>query len=148
MSFIGYTWDNSVGRGDLDVRGGRFAAGDPLVASALVLLLTRRQLPETPTGDSLPTVPRGWWASSVDGDVFGSRLWTLRGAPNTLRNRRLAVLYSEEALAPWLEQGIAREINVTAESNDLNRVDLRVQALRPDGSIWEHVWQEVLFDGL
>ncbi len=52
-----------------------------------------------------------WWADAS----LGSRLHELEREKDVPRVRKLAVQYSEQALAPLLEDGRARSIHVAAE---------------------------------
>lgn len=146
MTTMGLIFDNSIGIADLVVDAlGALSAGDPLVTSSFVSLFTRR-LATTPTGDDLPSVPAGWWGDTFTEEPLGSRLWTLIGEKNTLENRRLAQVFTLEAHAWWQRDGVVKELSVVVERRDIDGMNIAINARRPDGSRWAHVWEVNLVD--
>jgi phage gp46-like protein len=138
-------WNNSIGEADLDDDDGVLLRGDPLVTSYFVSLFTRRQVIADAT--QLPSVPNGWWADSIQEQPLGSRLWTLRNAKISQETLVLMELFSDEALAWWLTDGVAVAVTNAASRTGLTTVQLRTDATRPDGGRWQHVWEGQL-DGL
>lgn len=79
-------------------------------------------------GDALPEgSPRGGWA----GGVVGSRLWTLEHRPLTDATVSDAKLFSEQALAWLVDEGIVEEVVVEATRTAQGAV-LSVVLKRPD----------------
>lgn len=104
-------------------------------------------------GDELPTPesPRmGFWGDSyaaMVGDRWGSRLWLLARESLTTATVVKARDLAQEALAWMLEDGIARRVQVEAERQGLDRLNLRILVDEPDGQrldirfadIWETI---------
>jgi len=68
--------------------------------------------------------PRGsWWADAT----LGSRLNELQREKDVSRVRKLAVQYSEQALAPLIADGRARAIRVSATQPHDGRCHLRIE---------------------
>lgn len=83
--------------------------------------------------DILPGTSRyGWWADTYDddGEKFGSRLWLLSRSKATEEVTLLAREYAQEALQWLIEDGVATEVNVTAERGEEGRLDLSVEVVR------------------
>lgn len=78
----------------------------------------------------------GWWAdtfSDVPQDLFGSRLWLLQRAKLTDDTVLRAKEYAEEALQWLIEDGVASSVEVTAERNGADRLDMLVTVRKPSG---------------
>lgn len=83
--------------------------------------------------DILPGTSRyGWWADTYDddGEKFGSRLWLLSRSKTTEEVTLLAREYAQEALQWLIDDGVATEVNVTAERGEWGRLDLSVEVVR------------------
>lgn len=83
--------------------------------------------------DILPGTSRyGWWADTYDddGEKFGSRLWLLSRSKTTEEVTLLAREYAQEALQWLIDDGVATEVNVTAERGEEGRLDLSVEVVR------------------
>ena len=130
-----------------------------LATAAIIALGTDRLAQPT---DTLPDPDsadrRGWWgdleAEQIwDGWPIGSRLWLLSRekitGPGANQGSTLARAenYVREAIQPFLSRGIASEMNVRAERNGLNRIDVLVVLYRgPRPAIelrYEVVWDEI-----
>lgn len=141
---IGFVYDNATGDADLMLNAdGSLAVGDPLLTAAVDSLFTRARV-EPAAGVDLPEVAQGWWADefllAMRGRPRGSRLWTLRRAKLDDTTLLLAKAYAEEALAWWITKGLAKSVTATATLRDGGGINLRIEAIRPDGSRWEHLW--------
>lgn len=141
------------------------AADDPhgpgvtLGGLVIVSLLTDRRaepgdvLPDA-SGD--PVYRGGWWgdtyageadgASSPEGDRFGSRIWLLRRSRVTQETVQRLRLYTEEALAWLVEDGIAGSVVVEAERRDRARgtpyIALGVTLTRGDATRYRDLWTQ------
>lgn len=83
--------------------------------------------------DILPGTSRyGWWADTYDddGEKFGSRLWLLSRSKTTEEVTLLAREYAQEALQWLIDDGVATEVNVTAERGEEGCLDLSVEVVR------------------
>lgn len=83
--------------------------------------------------DILPGTSRyGWWADTYDddGEKFGSRLWLLSRSKATGEVTLLAREYAQEALQWLIDDGVATEVNVTAERGEGGHLDLSVEVVR------------------
>jgi phage gp46-like protein len=141
------TLDDVDGLLDLALIDGDLATDDGLrTAVALSLLCDRRAEPDDIIPDGTDN-RRGWWADAIadeDGDRWGSRLWLLNREKTLPEVRRRAEAYAREALAWLLEDGIATEIDVTAETLGRDVLWLRLIIKRGDGSRladrYQYVW--------
>lgn len=115
-----------------------------LVTAVIVALGTDRLAEDD---DILPglddTDRRGWWGDLDATELFdawpiGTRLWLLsrhkitgeraKQGSSTARARE----YAYEALQPFVDRGICREIEVTAVRNAIDKIDLTVTLIRGD----------------
>lgn len=137
--------------GALDIAltdAGDLATDDGLrTAVTLSLLCDRRAEPDDVIPDGT-TDRRGWWADTIadqDGDRFGSRLWLLSREKELPEVRRRAEAYARESLEWLLEDGVAAEVEVTAETLDREVLWLRVDIQRGDGTRiadrYQYVWR-------
>ncbi|NVF16005.1 phage GP46 family protein [Vreelandella maris] len=132
---------------DVALIDGDLATDDGLrTAVALSLLCDRRAEPDDIIPDGTDN-RRGWWADAIadeDGDRWGSRLWLLGREKELPEVRRRAEAYAREALDWLLEDGVATEIDVTAETLDRDVLWLKVIIKRGDGSRladrYQYVW--------
>ncbi|MGP9664046.1 phage GP46 family protein [Halomonas sp. AOP22-C1-8] len=132
---------------DVALIDGDLATDDGLrTAVALSLLCDRRAEADDIIPDGTDN-RRGWWADAIadeDGDRWGSRLWLLGREKELPEVRRLAEAYAREALAWLLEDGVATEIDVTAETLGRDVLWLRPIIKRGDGSRladrYQYVW--------
>lgn len=78
--------------------------------------------------------PRGWWGDSfptLEGDVYGSKLWLLRRGKQTEQMRTRAETYARDALAWLLEDGIALSVDVAASYPRMGLLGLEVGITKP-----------------
>jgi phage gp46-like protein len=130
---------------DLATAGADLATEDGLRAAVLVSLFTDRH---AEADDPLPGAPnsadrRGWWADAwpeLDGDRIGSRLWLLGREKQTADVLQRAQVYSEEALAWLIEDGVALAVSVTAEWMATGVLGLHVALRLADGGRFEDVF--------
>lgn len=130
---------------DLTTLGADLATEDGLRAAVLVSLFTDRR---AEADDPLPGAPnsadrRGWWADAwpeVDGDRIGSRLWLLAREKQTVDVLQRAQVYSEEALAWLIEDGVALAVSVTAEWVATGVLGLHVALRLADGGRFDDVF--------
>lgn len=129
----------------LTTLGADLATEDGLRAAVLVSLFTDRR---AEADDPLPGAPgsadrRGWWADAwpeVDGDRIGSRLWLLAREKQTADVLQRAQVYSEEALAWLIEDGVALAVSVTAEWVATGVLGLHVALRLADGGRFDDVF--------
>ena len=132
---------------DVALIDGDLATDDGLRTSvALSLLCDRRAEADDIIPDGTDN-RRGWWADAIadeDGDLWGSRLWLLGREKELPEVRRRAEAYVREALDWLLEDGVATEIDVTAETLGRDVLWLKVIIKRGDGSRiadrYQYVW--------
>lgn len=133
---------------DVALLDGDLATDDGLrTAVALSLLCDRR----AEADDVLPDGTndrRGWWADAIadqDGDKWGSRLWLLSREKTLPEVRRRAEAYAREALDWLLEDGVAAEVEASAETLDRDVLWLLVIIQRGDGrriaDRYQYVWR-------
>lgn len=110
------------GFGDLVVLGPSLDEDDGLETAVVLSLFTDGRANDD---DVLPDEAnagsdrrRGWWGDTyadVRGDRIGSRLWLLAREKQTQQVLERAREYGREALQWLVDDGIAREVTVTAE---------------------------------
>ena len=132
---------------DVALIGGDLATDDGLRTAVALSLLCDRLAEADDTIPDGTDNRRGWWADAIadeDGDRWGSRLWLLGREKELPEVRRLAEAYAREALAWLLEDGVATEIDVTAETLGRDVLWIRPIIKRGDGSRladrYQYVW--------
>lgn len=79
---------------------------------------------------------RGWWGDSVaaqDGDRIGSRLWLLAREKQLVSVLARSRDYAREALQWLVDDGVARDVQITAEIIRQGVLGLDVTVLRATG---------------
>ena len=146
MTDLALGWNNRVGFGDLRVVDADLLGDDDgLTTAVLVSLFTdaRASLADLPAGD---TERRGWWGEQLDDDDdrFGSLLWLLERAKLTAETLALAERYTRDALQWILDDGMAVSIDAATARDGLDRMSLRLRIERPDRSVREFQFDDVL----
>mgnify|MGYP002608449332 CR=1 FL=1 len=95
--------------------------------------------------DPLPGKSRmGWWADTFDGEEIGSKLWLLSRAKLTRGTLEKAREYAQESLQWLIDDGVAAEVQVTAERGEMDRLNMSVNVVKPDqtslSARFEDVW--------
>lgn len=83
---------------------------------------------ELPLGES---DPRGWWGDTFLEESIGSKLWLLAREKMTPDVLARAELFCREALAWMIEDGVARQVDVTVEVSGPEMVGILVEVYRP-----------------
>lgn len=123
--------------GDLVFQGPGLAEDDGLQTAVVLSLFTDAR---ARVDDALPdgsTDRRGWWGDAFadrTGDRMGSRLWLLHREKQLAQVPQRAREYAQEALAWLIEDGIAREVRVTAEWVSQGVLALGVEIRRGAGA--------------
>lgn len=138
MSDITTFWDIPNGRGDWKIVNSQLASGGDLETAVLISLFTDRLAAPDDVIPDGTTNRRGWWADiGVDGntDLIGSRLWLLdrRKSPTT-QTLNDAITYAREALQWLIDDGVAANVNVTAQWNADNFLAMVVTIFKTDGT--------------
>jgi phage gp46-like protein len=129
LSAISIENDIRVVSGDLE--------SEPTLRSAVLLslFLDRRVTDEELAEFGLEgDDPRGWWGDAfptVEGDVYGSKLWLLRRGKQTEQTRARAEAYAREALGWLLEDEIALSVDVAASYPRMGLLGLEVAITKP-----------------
>lgn len=139
-------FDTTTLTGDLAFTGGDLEQEQSLHSAVVLSLFTDARLPDDqplPPGESWR---RGVWFDGLDGDAadrFGSLLWLLLGEKQTEATRLRAIAYSHDALAWMIRDGVARQIEVTAEWQRTGMLLLGIDLHRPNGtaSRFDLFWQ-------
>jgi phage gp46-like protein len=135
MSDIRTVWIDLAG--DYRVEGPGLEEDDGLETAVVLSLFSDRRANRD---DALPdnsTERRGWWGdgfAEVAGDRFGSRLWLLSREKQTSEVLQRAREYAREALAWLVQDGIAREVIVTAEVVRQGVLGLGIEIRRGDAA--------------
>lgn len=126
VSGNGQMYDLQFEKGDLISDGG-------LETAVLISLFTDRRVNDS----ELPEWEedkRGWFGdtlSDIEGDQYGSKLWTLDRAPLNSTTRTLAEAYARDALSWLLEDGVASDLSVEAYIVNRDRIDLDIAITKP-----------------
>jgi phage gp46-like protein len=108
---------------------------DALARAVIISLFTWRR---ANSDDDLPgTQKNGWWGDTypqIDNDRIGSRLWLLSRAKLTTETVLRAKEYAEEALQWLIDDGIAADVQVQSERQDLFMLALGIKIIRGDQS--------------
>jgi phage gp46-like protein len=112
----------------------------PLDVAVLASLLTWRR----DDGDDGPE--QGWWADTFDERPLGSRLWLLARERLTTQTVERARQYAQEALDWLVNDGLATAVEVAAERNGTERIDLQVTVIRDEragsGLVSAELWRQ------
>jgi phage gp46-like protein len=112
------------------VESSLLAETNPLVRAVIMSLFTwRRAEPD----DVVEDTKWGWWGdnvSAVENDRIGSRLWLIAREKLTQSVMNRAVQYAEEALAWFVDDGVATRVTVTAQRIQINGMGLTVTIYR------------------
>ena len=141
MAGIKLAWDEASQRYDLATGDdGRLAEDVGLKTAVIAAVLTWARARE---GDQLPGFAdgplgpdrKGHWADPyAPGGRKGSRVWLLNGRIITVRAVADAKGYLEEALKPYVVNGLVKDIQVSAWRSDVTRISARAVILYLDGS--------------
>jgi phage gp46-like protein len=134
---------------DLKISNGALDTDAGLETAVLLSLFSDRRVSEEELPD-LAESKRGYWGdmvADVEGDRFGSKLWTLARAKRVPETLRLGEDYAREALLWLVEDGIASDIFVTADFDgeiSAGRWKLIIKIEKPSGaeSRFEVLWNE------
>lgn len=77
---------------------------------------------------------RGFWGNSLDGDNWGSKIWTLTREKLTEETRSKFQEYARESLQWLLDDKVAKSIKLQSEIVKPESIHLKVEIIRPDGS--------------
>lgn len=130
-----------------------YFASDPLPRAVVNSLFSWARADE---GDDRPNDSwQGWWGDTFadnSGDRFGSKLWLLTRRKLTQETLRLAEQYAEEALQWLIDDGVASRVEVEAELQAPERLNMLVTVFkrpdeRADSLRFEDVWED-LKDGI
>ena len=136
MADIATRFDGEVLAGDFAVSDGALAVDNGLTTAIVTSLFTdARARPEDlpPSESEL----RGWWGDTladIQGDRWGSRLWTLRREKQTQETRLRAREMTSEALAWLIEDEIASAVEVEAEWLRRGVLGLRITVVLTTGA--------------
>jgi phage gp46-like protein len=140
MSDIKIRFDPDTLEGDFLFSDNDLEMDEGLGNAVLISLFSDRRAKQ---GDELPDTQgskRGWWGDLVipeeTGDQIGSRLWLLERSKITQDVINLAEEYTTEALQWMIDDGVAQNIEVTAEEKRLidgDRLELTVEIFKSDG---------------
>ena len=124
---------------DLDFGSDGALVDDGLRTAVIISLFSDRRADDT---DILPDGEdrRGWWGDiypSVDGDRIGSRLWLNDRAKQLASVLRRDEKFGKEALAWMIEDGVAKDVTVTAENPGPGIRAIHVSITKPSGAVVE-----------
>lgn len=123
-------------------------ADQPLIRAVIISLFSWRLA--DPDDDVQEGDRHGWWGDTyaeVEGDLTGSRLWELLRHTITEETLAMARQFAEEALQWLIDDRVAESVIVDVERGDLNRIDMRVDVIKPTKekiSIrFQDVWENI-----
>lgn len=118
------------------LENGDLVADEGIETAVLISLFTDHRVTES----ELPpdtTDKKGWWGDmfpQVNNDQIGSKLWTLSRSKVTEQTLAAVETFAIDALQWMIEDGVATNIEATAEMDDLRRIGLSVTIKRPAGN--------------
>ncbi len=132
---------------DIGTVSGKLDTDASLQTAVLVSLLTHARANEDDVEPSV-TDRKGWWGDTypdVQGDVFGSRLWTLVGLPMAQALERAEPII-RDALAWMVEDGLADSIALEISSPRAFILGAKVGIVRPGALVvtWVGTWDLTL----
>lgn len=146
MPDVALVYDPENMRADAQISGADLLT-EPGLTTALIasLLSDARAEPDTELPDDGDD-RRGYWGDAfaeVEGDRFGSLLWTLEREKKTDKTRKRAEEYARAALVWLIEDLIARAVEVTGELYGLDQLRVRIIVEKPDGTQYrfEFAWE-------
>lgn len=132
---------------DLVLEPGDLAQDQGLQTAVLLSLFCDARDEDQPAGVD----KRGWWGD-VEGDQWGSRLWTIAREVASSGNALIARQTAEASLQWMVEDGIASQIEVGAEYVAAGFLRLSVRIERGSAPEWAHLWEaieaEFQFEGI
>lgn len=138
MSDISSFWNIDELQADWQESSGVLTSGSDMYTAVIISLFTDGL---ARTDDKYEgTDRRGWWGDTGSEMNIGSRLWLLRREKLTREVAMRAERYAEDALQWMKNDGIARDIQATAQIVFPGRLNLVIRYLPPDGD-----WQEFKF---
>ena len=130
---------------DIRVIDGDLVADNGLITAAIASLLTDRRATTDELARFETSDPRGYWGDSladVPGDRWGSGLWLLGRAKQTQETLNLARGYAQEALAFFVEDGVAEDVRIDASYPLRGLLALHIAITRARGDVvrFDFVW--------
>ena len=137
MMALGY--DADLQAFDLVTVSDRLARDGAFETCVYVSLFTNRRDPRDPTN-----AIGGWWGNDypdVPGDEVGSLLWTLEGKRIDASALRDARVFTMQAMAWAVDDGVAAKVEAVAEPYGPDSIAIGLWIYRPDGSRrWFGTW--------
>jgi phage gp46-like protein len=138
MADILTTWNPDELYGDWLIDPPALAVGGDLETAVLLSLFTDARAADDDRLPGMKEDRRGWWAAPM-----GSRLWLLAREVATNEVRLRAQDYCRDALQWMIEDGVADQIEVTAEyaaPPDQRRLEIEVVIYRNGNLIFARRW--------
>lgn len=141
------TFNEQQGAFDLVLDQDDFALDEGLETAVILSLFADARAPRGAGGEP---DRRGWWGdafppvvfgSPIDGDAFGSRLWTLAGARQLPETAETARQYAKEALAWMIADGVAQAVDVQVDFPAPGVLSLGVNITKPAGDDLSYRWR-------
>lgn len=131
---------------DLVIENGDLKADNSLETPALISVFSDKRVTLEEAREE--TDRRGWWADLISeplDDEIGSKLWLLESigkVKNSTAVELESILF--EAFQWMIDDGLAKEVIVSAERTEVDRVDSTVQIIKPQG---ENIPLKFAWDG-
>ena len=132
MSDIGLFIQNNCF--DLQIEDSDLKADNGLETAVAISLFTDARVSD----EELPefeNFKRGWWGDmypDIDLDKIGSRLWTIDRSKVTVETLRRSEELCKESLNWMIEDGLADEIIINSEYNDIKQLIINIEITKPD----------------
>ena len=132
-------WDNARGQGRIlrDQTTAALELEDGLTTAALLTVFTWAPATDEEIRAAGLEEQQGWWgdAETVRGEgeqIVGSKLWLLSKRGTTLANLRRAEEITKAAFAWWIDEGLARAVEVRAVRVRPGVLGLEITIEKPD----------------
>jgi phage gp46-like protein len=155
MADIELNWQAAELGADVRLSGTDLSVDNELRSAVVLSLFSWRRANDD---DALPDEASsrlGWWGDSyatAPNNKLGSRLWLLRREKLTQDTISRAIEYCREALQWLIEDRVASRVDVEADRNGIDRLDISITITRADGqslnlrfaNAWRTIQQGVL----
>lgn len=102
--------------------------------AVIIMLMTDTRASDEDVLPDKNDTRQGWWADALTGTPIGSKIWLLRRSPLTGTTLAALAQYTRDALQPLIDEGIADNIETSAERAGLNKVKFTGKIIRVDNS--------------
>ncbi len=142
MTDIAINYNNESQYGDLALSFDDLVRDEGLESAVLISLFTDARAEPEEVPDSSNDLS-GSFLTSIDGTVYGSKIWTLRRSKADNNTVQKMTDYARSALAWMVEDGVAGSIEAQAILVDKERIDLSVKIYKNGEAIFNRRFEDL-----